>query len=57
MRKLWRNRTADVCARILCATLTLFLLFLALPRPAGADSDGMIRVKLARLGAQTVLAL
>ena len=57
MRKLWRNRTADVCARILCATLTLFLLFLALPRPARADSDGMIRVKLARLGAPETVRL
>ena len=50
MQNLRHNRAADVCARMLCAALALFLLLCRLFPATRAEANGMVRVKLARLG-------
>ena len=50
MRKATQRKAAHACARALCAALALFALLL-LRIDARAEADGVLRVRLARLGA------
>ena len=56
MRTLKRLGPAYVCARLLAAALALVLLF-PFAAPALAETDGMIRVKLSRLGAPSDISM
>jgi len=54
MRKATQRKAAHACARALCAALALFALLFATAR---AEYDGMLRVKLARLGSPGALTM
>lgn len=54
MRKAIQQRAANACARILCVALALFVLLFATAR---AEYDGVLRVKLARLGSPGTLVM
>ena len=56
MRILKRKGSAYVCARLLAVALAL-LLFSPFAPAARAEVDGMIRVKLSRLGAPSAIAM
>ena len=47
-------KAANACARILCVTLALFVLLFVTAR---GETDGMLRVRLARLGSPAALTL
>ncbi|MBR1822280.1 MAG: SpoIID/LytB domain-containing protein, partial [Clostridia bacterium] len=49
--------TTNACARILIAALALFACLWALMLPARAEADGMLRVKLARLGSPSAIEM
>ena len=55
MRTMNHRGTFGVCARILLASLALLLCFFA--ADARAEADGMLRVKLARLGSPSAIQL
>ncbi|MBR7188736.1 MAG: hypothetical protein IKD53_09300, partial [Clostridia bacterium] len=49
-------KTRRVCAVVLALTL-VFISFFVFPSPARAETDGMIRVRLTRLGAPAAITL
>ncbi len=55
MRMMHYRRAGNACVRALCAALALFALLLGVH--AAAETDGMLRVKLARLGAPSEIAM
>ena len=54
MREAIQQKAVNACARILCIALALFALLFAAAR---AEYDGMLRVKLARLGSPGTLTM
>ena len=54
MREAIQQKAVNACARILCIALALFALLFATAR---AEYDGMLRVKLARLGSPSVIEM
>ena len=54
MRTATLGKAANACARILCVALALFALLLA---RAHGETDGMLRVRLARLGSPAALTM
>ena len=57
MSKMRRETKANVCARLMAVALALLLCFGLLPAPARAETDGMLRVRLTRLGAPSELVM
>ena len=54
MRTVIQRKAVHACVRAFCAALALFALLMACAR---AETDGMLRVKLARLGAPAALTM
>lgn len=54
MRTATQRKTVNACARALCAALALFALLFAAAR---AETSGMLRVRLARLGSPSALTM
>ena len=57
MRKMGRHAARDVCARMWFAALALFLSLAALVPAARAEIDGMVRVRLTRLGSPSAIEM